>query len=207
MDYSTSMNIDVNNYKGNTSEIIFQRRLKISPQDTLTISIDSLDQKNIGFAILQLHSYRYTLKLWYQNPNDSKDDNFQEGNNIGLSFNTDSSSKKVYVKNQNDYEVIFMVVLIAYPHSAPIPGSCLIDVDSQVSPTIEIEEMNHFITARIPFAQDSSGTCENLTYETYYSYINPLNFEMDSYFDVIEKMMFTNIFDTYPVRYNLNFLT
>lgn len=191
--------IDTSDYNGNKSELIYLDRVSLSPLSFLTIEIDFLraSSSKFSYAIFQTHSFYYNVSV-----ENRKGKIFQIGTNFGIFLTPGNASMTFRLKNFNHDEVECMIAFTIYKKSSPIPGGC--DMESNSSLSLNIEETENFVIAKIPQAEDGGkGLCENsqeLTYETFYTYIDPLNFAADAYFDGIQNMIFDDIFSTFPTK-------
>lgn len=171
----------------------------MSPQSFLTIEIDFLrgSPNKFSYAIFQTHSFYHNVSV-----ENHKSKFYQIGTNLGIFLTPGNATRSFRLTNRNHDVVECMLAFAIYKESSPIPGGC--DMESNSSLSLKIHETEHFVIAKIPQAQDGKkGLCENsqeLIYETYYTYIDPLNFAADAYFDGIQKMLFDDIFSTFPTK-------
>lgn len=169
------------------------------PKETsIRIEID-FEQKHkpFGFATLQVHSFHFNISL--QN---EQDKTFQLGSNLGVLVPHSNTTKTFRLHNHNHDDVKCMLALIAFKVKSPLPGVCNMETNSTLS--VDIEETENFVVAKLPQARDfDSLTCEDesgLNYETFYTYIDPLNFADDAYFKGIQSMIFDDIFSSYHTK-------
>jgi hypothetical protein len=139
--------------------------------------------------------------VFIENDSNAKDTLY--GTNLGYVIDKNNLNSRISanVYNQNTISSItVLIALIAYNINAPVPGAFLTNQSAQT--TIQINEISDFLfQATIRDSRDSlnNSTESEIEYETYYAYIDTLNFGTDSYFDVIEMMMHGRIYRSYRV--------
>lgn len=190
--------IDTFDYEGNTNELLYRDRMTLPPETYLTIEIDfQKSNKSFGFATLQIHSFYFNVSF-----ESVQDKMFQFGTNLGVLLPFGNTSNIFQLINRNHDEVECMLALIVYKEQSPQPGACSLETNSTLS--LDIQETESLVIAKIPQARDSQAlSCEItsvLSYDTYYAYIDPLNFASEAYFDGIEKMLFEDIFASYQTK-------
>lgn len=190
--------IDTSDYNGNSSELIYMDRLILSPQSFVSIEIDFLTNTSskFAFSILQIHSFYLNVSV--ENKRESK--NSQQGTNLGISILPSNSTRTFRLNNINHDEVECMLAFIIYKKTSPVPGGC--NMEGNLSTlSLKITESDNLVIAKIPPAKGSScDKNQELNYETFYTYIDPLNFAADSYFDGIQRMLFDDIYTTYKAK-------
>lgn len=190
--------MDTSDYQGNKSELLYLGRLNL--EAVLTVEIDfGKSQKPFGFAILQIHSFHLNISI----ENDI-DKMFQLGINLGILLPFTNSTKTFKIRNKNHEEVQCMLALVVYKELSPLPGACGMETNSTLS--LDTRETDNLVIAKIPQARDSDTmSCDDaadLSYETFYAYIDPLNFAEDAYFDGLEKMLFDDIESSYRTKHS-----
>jgi hypothetical protein len=170
------------------------------PETFLTVTIDfRRNHKPFGFATLQVHSFHFNISI-----ENDQDKFFQSGTNLGVLLQSTNGTKTFQIFNKNHDDIQCMLALIVYKEQSPLPGDCSMETNSSIS--LDIQETENLVIAKLPQARDSNSvTCEDesaLNYDTYYAYIDPLNFAAEAYFDAIRKMLFDDIFSSYHTKYS-----
>jgi hypothetical protein len=190
------LNIKVGKPTESKNELIYIERVELSAEQSAVVSIEGFNNKNYSFATLQVHSFYYNATIY----DGSKS---YYGTSNGFILKPDSPPL-LRVANKNHDTLHFMIALIAYAKAAPIPGACSMEVNSTKMNMLEAEERENFLYLTIPAASEPSVWCENstqeLVYETFYTYIDQLDFTVDSYFDALQQMLFTGMLSKYHAK-------
>ena len=166
---------------------------------TLVIPLSDKNYESYEYAIMQTHCHHQNITMSLESTYNVKI--IQTGTNLGFLLRSNDSHGVFKLTNNNSDDVRCLVALIAYSKTSPIPGNCATDKNSASIEMIKLIEEPNFLTAIIPNANEASKSCENseLTYETYYTYIDMMNFGFSVYFDGIEKMLYDSITTAYKV--------
>lgn len=171
----------------------------LAAYSTLVIAISGVNYSNYGYTVFQAHCLHHNISVVLES--NFGDAVHQSGTNIGFLLTTSDARKIFRLINDNFLDVNCLVALIAYTKSSPIPGRCSMDIKSSNLQMLKIRESDSYATVVIPNATEYDKSCEDshMTYETYYTYLEIMNFEADAYFEGIEKMMFNNTLTAYRV--------
>ncbi|CAG9805492.1 unnamed protein product [Chironomus riparius] len=179
-------------FNGNFSEIIFKTRILLSKYSAVDVSLNETNY-SYEFAIMQVHCHHQPISISLENSSNGSIE--QYGTNIGFLLKADHSEKLFKLTNDNIEDVQCIIALIAYPKSSPMPGSCA--VNSAIVDMIKLVEEPTYLAAIIP---NKSCNGSELIYETYYTYIDMMEFSADAYFVAIEKMLYDSITKTYQAK-------
>lgn len=148
---------------------------------------------------MQAHCHHQQISISLETS--SNESFIQYGTNIGFLLRADHSEKVFKFVNNNNDNVYCLIALIAYPKSSPIPGNCGSYTNSTNVEMIKLIEEPKILTAVIPIAHENSMECNEseLTYETYYTYLDMMNFGVDAYFEGIERVLYDSIATAYQV--------
>ncbi|KAG5680032.1 hypothetical protein PVAND_009564 [Polypedilum vanderplanki] len=192
--------IKITNATDDQNEMIFIDRIDLSARQSVIINVEKFNNSHFDFATIQIHSYYQNLTIF----DDDNEDIYYEAH-IGFIINfNDSNSKTLKISNENHDTKHILVALIGYKDSSPTPGGCSVKKDKPNNINLYMtEETDNFLILSTPAASEAQHIlCDDsdLLYDTYYTYIDQLDFSIDSYFDALEKMIFTEIFSTYHVK-------
>lgn len=190
------MNIDINTYGNNKSDLVFLRRFEVPSRSFNILEVRGLNQSFLSYSVFQLHTFYYNVSLSLDGNLRSE---YQNGTNIGFTLKQGNFSQTIILHNDNFDDVQCMVGVVIYNQSAPIIGDCSKDEN----PTLNLEISQNFIILKTPLAKsyrkiaDKKSKCEDIEtnsmdYSTYYLYLDPMNFDPEIYFDGIKSLMFDN---------------
>lgn len=188
--------IDATNYT-NTQELIYYNETVLPSYSQSTIYINNLRTDNIGFAIVQIHSFEYNVTLSY---NQTIERNYNEnGTNLGLTlYPTDfrAGHALVYVHNLNYFTGInASIVLMIYNRTTPVPGGCNMEYPVPDAPILMLKSMAEFLYVDTPLAaddplNDNRILCNStLSYVGYHMYLPRNDYSCRTYFDGIKSML------------------
>ena len=143
---------------------------------------------------MQAHCHHQPITMSLENS--SNGSITQYGTSIGFLLKANHDEKVFKLTNNNIDDVHCIVALIAYPESFPIPGSCAANINFTDVDMIKLVEEPSILAAIIP---NKSCNYTELIYETYYTYIDMMDFNVDDYFMGIEKMLYESITTAYQV--------
>ncbi|KAK2715555.1 transmembrane 7 superfamily member 3-like [Artemia franciscana] len=150
------------------------------------------------YILMQAHSHFHNVTLSYDiNP---VEDRFVTGRNLGLlvenreTNNTKPLFLKYEANGNNSISILIFSHIISYKD--PIPGACNVEFSVELAPYLHTRFNNYSITvehqpALSPYPKRSSRpSCENefLEYELYHSYLSPMEFTEELYFQKILQM-------------------
>ncbi|XP_058831961.1 transmembrane 7 superfamily member 3-like [Topomyia yanbarensis] len=153
----------------------------------------SLNGKDVGFALIQMNAYEYSVTLSYTNNIIS--DRSLTGLNVGLILYEDGS---LYAINTNPNEEIWVsLVLMLYNKTAPVPGGCNMEFPVEVSPVMKVTLKESTIEVDTPPASlakplltpDNQCGKAKLNYESYYLSMPSYDFSQRTYFTYIRKLI------------------
>lgn len=188
----------------NRSDLIYTRQFEASSKSSSEITLQGLDQPFLSYVVVQVHSFYFNVTL-------SLDKNIsrtyhQNGTNLGLFVTPGNYSRTLYLLNEHLDEVQCMIAVVVYNQSAPIVGGCWVDIiDELPHPQVSITEQGYFLLLRTPKAASSDewkegkqisckdNASEQLQYFTYFTYLEPLNFHHEIYFDGIKSLLFGDV--------------
>lgn len=175
------------------------KRVMVFKLSTLDIPLSDKNYDGYEYAIMQTHCHHQNITIRLESTANAKI--IQTGTNMGFLLKSNDSQSVLKLSNKNSDDVRCLVALIAYSKTSPIPGNCITDKNSASIKMIKLIEEPKFLTAIIPRVNEASKSCKDseLTYETYYTYIDMMNFGFDVYFDGIERMLYDSITTAYKV--------
>lgn len=165
--------------------------LEIQPITHNRFHIKIPDHNETGFTVFQVHCYQFNLTISLN----EKMKNMENGTNLGYVFFKDHT---VHLFNFNLNTVQCLVASIAYDKFAPIPGGCNSEEILQINPTMTVKVLHNFLIVTSALARKSkTDQCvdqeTDLTYETFYHYLEQDDFSPRSYFNGIKKMLFGDL--------------
>lgn len=204
------MKINIERDPQNKSDIVYIKNFEAPSRSLSIFELKGANHSYLSYIVFQLHSFHMNVSL-------SSDEKLgelsqREGTNLGLIVKADNFTKTLYLRNDNYDDVKCLVAVIAYNHSSPLPGGC-----SSGIPSLTFEEEGPFITVQSPqgkpFSEviiknetDCTSDSSLLRYETFFIYLDHLNFNSDIYFEGIRNLMYEGIASKgYKVCTTLNF--
>ncbi|XP_070494461.1 uncharacterized protein [Chironomus tepperi] len=188
-------------FNGNFSSILYKTRFLLPKYSSLDISVNETNI-NYEFATMQAHCHHQQISMIMEvSPNESIT---QYGTNIGFLLKPDPSNEKLFkLMNNNNDDVYCLIALIAYPKSSPMPGNCAAHVNSTNIQMIKLIEEPNLLTSIIPTVHNDTKSCNDvdMTYETYYTYIDLMDFGFEAYFEAIERVIYDSITTAYQAKH------
>ncbi|RZC42089.1 transmembrane 7 superfamily member 3-like, partial [Asbolus verrucosus] len=156
----------------------------------LTVGLTQIQVTNIpddiGFFIVQVHSYPYNVTL--SSSYKMKKQNTIKGTNIGL-VSLNQKKTTFYVKSKNFSTALIVVVI--YKTGDPIPGGCNLTFNTENAPYQLISFTDDLIIVQSQPPSAIGTTCEknNVLVELYHLYLHEDDFKQSRYFNGLEKML------------------
>ncbi|XP_033211583.1 transmembrane 7 superfamily member 3-like [Belonocnema kinseyi] len=172
----------------------FTQRSSLSAKDNVTFTITDIPDL-VSFMIVQIHAFEKNVSMYYTGNSEKPLKDIIFGSNIGLFVDTSAkSSIDIHVENYNTEIVKVLLVVVAYSSEAPIPGGCNMEFKPEISPFQKLIVTDAIV---IVDAQPSSSSknkqtiCEKsfVQHEAYRLYLPAQDFNSESYFSAIEKML------------------
>ncbi|XP_055388765.1 uncharacterized protein LOC129617673 [Condylostylus longicornis] len=189
------------NLEGNKSQIvinitgvenIFFETYTIKNLETVVVNLNIKKAENFGYAIFQVHSYAYNIKL-------IKLQKLQLGQNLGI---VAFESQLFYIQNPNKFDIDYAIAVTTYNSSSPVSGGCNIEGEISESPILKLTSLKDIIQVDTPSAAMSikkdpkQKLCSNtsepsaaLSYTGYYYYLPKGDFTNKTYFNGIKRFL------------------
>lgn len=167
----------------NNTEIVYTRQIEVPARSEVAFTLLGLGQKQISFAVFQVHVYYFNVTLQEEGSAS------QKGGNIGFVLKPDAN-KKIQLANHNFDNVQCLVGVIAYNRSAPLINSC--GSDTPCDSRIKLEENENFVIAKVQ--HDNASIAISNEFFTYYAYLERMSAE--AYFEGIKSLMYDSMFHT-----------
>lgn len=180
----------------NAQELVYYNETVLPSYSQSTIYLKNL-RTDIGFAIIQIHSFEYNVTLSY---NKTIERNYNEnGTNLGLTLypnDVRAGYAAVYVHNFNYFTAInASIVLMIYNRTTPVPGGCNMEYPVPDAPILMLKSMAEFLYVDTPLAaddplNDNRILCNStLSYVGYHMYLPRNDYSCRTYFDGIKSML------------------
>ncbi|KAL0829879.1 hypothetical protein ABMA28_003359 [Loxostege sticticalis] len=162
-----------------------------------TIQVNFLDiNKNVSFIIFQVHSHMYNVTVYN---NSCVRGSCVSGTNIGLYSSVKTNQDTFFIFNQNEnVDLKLFVSVLGYKDTDPIPGGCNMEFPIPISPFMNTILKKDYIYVDAPparyYRDPDCISGSNVNTEFYMMYLPTGDYDADTYFGAIKKMMtFDNI--------------
>ncbi|XP_028160981.1 transmembrane 7 superfamily member 3-like [Ostrinia furnacalis] len=184
------------------NRLLYSGFFNITRSSSVKVNFNNID-KNVSFVIFQVHSHLYDITVYN---NTYVKGSYVSGTNVGLYSSVKPKMDTFYVYNQNkDVDLKVLVTLLGYRYQDPIPGGCNMEFPIPVSPFLTTKlNKDYVVVDTAPARYYSDDKCLNVVkvkVEFYMMYLPTGNYDADTYFEGIMKMM------TYDnIRENANWI-
>ncbi|KAJ8913338.1 hypothetical protein NQ315_013309 [Exocentrus adspersus] len=159
-------------------------------EDLMKIKIKNIND-DVGFFILQIHSYIENLTLSYNSTFGPS--SFVTGTNIGLIYGDSKSSAKFYLFRNIKYysNASVLIVVSIYDALDPVPGGCNLSFANMVAPYQIVSYTDDYIAidSQPPSAYGISCDNNTIQVEMYHLFLNENDNNINTYFEGIDKML------------------
>ncbi|KAL4713402.1 hypothetical protein ACJJTC_010387 [Scirpophaga incertulas] len=155
-----------------------------------TIQFNIVNDVNVSFIVFQVHSHVYNVTL-YNNTN--IEGSSVSGKNVGLYSSVRPKLDTFFLLNPNIIDLKLFVSVQGYGNKDPIPGGCNMEFPTPISPFMRTTFLKDyiFVDAAAPryYTDMHCQNIDNVVVDFYIMYLPEHNFDSETYFDGIQKMM------------------